>query len=165
MVYSPTDQLFDPQQWEHWALLSTLLAGLGWGYGQAAAEDRRRRQARAGKTRAGKTRTGRDLRTRRQARPGLQVSSVQMHPARRMAQPRMVQAQKTQAQKTQARTAQARTAQTRMTGLRRPPAFGGRSPSAPVLDQRSTQPAPAAPPAHGSSTQAHNPEGVIVSEI
>ncbi len=48
MVHSPTDDLFDSQQWEHWAMLFILVLGLVVGYGQAAAEDRRRARRRQG---------------------------------------------------------------------------------------------------------------------
>ncbi len=79
MVHSPTDDLFNTQHWEHWAMLFILALGLVVGYGQAVAEDKRRAQRRRGGP-VGKAVPGRCRRSRRK----LRVES----PGRHNAQPR-----------------------------------------------------------------------------
>ncbi len=49
VVYSPTDELFDPRLWESWAMVLSVVAMGGLGYFVARREDRdrtRRRQQR-----------------------------------------------------------------------------------------------------------------------
>ena len=73
MVHSPTDDLFSSQQWEHWAMVFILVLGLVVGYGQAAAEDRRRAQRRRGKTTIGAVQNRRRRSRRRSGPEQMQV--------------------------------------------------------------------------------------------